>query len=350
MRAVKIATWLGALLALWLPLTLIAQTVVQQQNLEDLHLQLSIDRLTLALDERLKYTLVVEVPPTTIVRFQPVDDTLGPFQVVQRHPRGPLRIDEQTQRWQREYVLQPQEQGIVTIPALKVVFFQDDRVVSRTPCISADQCPRINTRRRRYIEIDLADTRRELSTEPVTITVVESQLVAKTDQGTENPSTDADRNIVAGWVFASILALIVLALLWLRRTRQRAKQSFVRNQNQSTVKSLHNHYDSELQALLSLRLDNLIDQQDIEEFYQRLSQIIRDYLSNRFQLATTNTTEELLADAQTGPIAQQYEQLQELLQYCDRVKFARYRSSRYECERMLQSAQTLINQTAQKTQ
>ncbi len=95
-----------------------------------------------------------------------------------------------------------------------------------------------------------------------------------------------------------------------------------------------------LAALERLRQDN----PPVEEFYTRLSDIVRHYIEDRFGLrAPEQTTEEFLATA-TLP-AQHMTLLGAFLQEADLVKFARHRPGKEDMERAFVAAETFIRRS-----
>jgi hypothetical protein len=104
-----------------------------------------------------------------------------------------------------------------------------------------------------------------------------------------------------------------------------------------------------LAALEQLWREDLISQQRLEEFYIRLSDILRDYVTWRFGLhAATRTTDELLAAAPTtvGCLAAHHDLLSTCLRHCDLVKFARYRPAPDAIRQAWESARAFVEQTA----
>ena len=80
-----------------------------------------------------------------------------------------------------------------------------------------------------------------------------------------------------------------------------------------------------------------------------VSEIIRVYIEQRFgEKAARRTTEEFLSDllAQTGtPLAQHSSLLEDFLNHCDLIKFARWGATERELESMQESARAFILDT-----
>jgi hypothetical protein len=91
-----------------------------------------------------------------------------------------------------------------------------------------------------------------------------------------------------------------------------------------------------LAALEHVQHQDLMGQERIEEFYVRVSAILRRYVELRFGLrAPEQTTEEFLVSALAtgGLIAAHRDLLETFLQHCDLVKFARHRPTPGAMER-----------------
>ncbi|HLG29202.1 MAG TPA: BatD family protein [Candidatus Brocadiales bacterium] len=108
-------------------------------------------------------------------------------------------------------------------------------------------------------------------------------------------------------------------------------------------------------ALDALSKSDLITKGQVKEYYFSLSNIVRHYIENRFQLmAPERTTEEFLvemsnADSRGGvttPLQDKHKQLiKSFLRHCDLVKFARYNPDGQEIKDAFNSALRLVDET-----
>ncbi|MGD9763678.1 MAG: hypothetical protein AB7V27_08195 [Candidatus Binatia bacterium] len=141
------------------------------------------------------------------------------------------------------------------------------------------------------------------------------------------------------WIgVAALLLLGVIAFLyrWLNRPR-RAPEAIARPPHEIA-----------LEALSRLHAARLLEEGKHEEFYVRLSGIVRDYLEARFHLrAPEMTTEEFLQAAQRNPqlTPSQRGQLGNFLAEADLVKFARYRPAATDGERAYGAAREFVHST-----
>jgi len=103
-----------------------------------------------------------------------------------------------------------------------------------------------------------------------------------------------------------------------------------------------------LEALAKLHAARLLDAGRHEEFYVRLSAIVRTYLEARFRLrAPEMTTEEFLQAAQRDPqlTPPQRSLLGTFLAEADLVKFARYVPAADDAERAYRAAREFVQST-----
>jgi hypothetical protein len=95
----------------------------------------------------------------------------------------------------------------------------------------------------------------------------------------------------------------------------------------------------------------LMQPENAREFSITVSEIVRHYIEDRFQVwAARRTTEEFLYDlleSSDALLAAHRALLAEFLHHCDLAKFARWILSIEEMENMLQSARTFVIETGQ---
>ena len=111
-------------------------------------------------------------------------------------------------------------------------------------------------------------------------------------------------------------------------------------------------HESAFEALSKLRQEDLPSRNRYEEYYVRLSGIVRAYIEARFRLkAPEMTTEEFLQVTSNAQAlsASHRRLLQEFLERCDLVKFARYEPSRHEADEAFEAALRFIQDTAPST-
>ena len=101
-------------------------------------------------------------------------------------------------------------------------------------------------------------------------------------------------------------------------------------------------------ALEKLVADDLAAKGELKEFYQRISDILRHYIEDRFGLhAPERTTEEFLAELGSGRALQADHKplLGRFLQHCDLVKFAEHQPTRDDIQETFDSCKNFIIET-----
>ena len=107
-------------------------------------------------------------------------------------------------------------------------------------------------------------------------------------------------------------------------------------------------WEKAYQQLEALRQENLVDQAFFKEFFIRVSDIVRHYMENRFNIRAPHmSTEEFLYSlAVTGHLNEpQNKALQEFLNSCDMVKFAKYSPTNVEAWKNFDLAKRLVDDT-----
>ena len=287
----------------------------QHKSFGAVRLTLTTDRQSMRLTDTLKLTLSIAAPPEVRLTLPAVTKTLGPFEVVQHRTTGPLSLTPQTQQWQREYILAVTTGGSLTVPSLTV-------------------------------QVQEGDATQELTTDPLTITVT-ALVPADTDPSAIKdiapPVPLVRRGIPPwGWIIASVLGgvgLLAGGWWWYRHWRRAAAVPLVQRPAHTLA----------LAALEHLQRQDLIGQERIEEFYVRVSTILRRYVELRFGLrAPEQTTEEFLVSvlATGGLIAAHRDLLEAFLRQCDLVKFARHRPTPGDMAETFESAKSFVEHTA----
>jgi len=149
------------------------------------------------------------------------------------------------------------------------------------------------------------------------------------------------------WVYilGSILALLILGgIIFIILKRRKKKQPVI---------PLQPAHEIAYQALNALREKDYLKQGEVKTYYIELSDIVRKYLENRFNLrAPEMTTEEFLNAAGSNKMLS-YEHrklLSDFLFHCDLVKFAKYMPQQEEAELSFEFAKRLIDQTKETTE
>jgi hypothetical protein len=142
------------------------------------------------------------------------------------------------------------------------------------------------------------------------------------------------------WIAAGVLFGVALGALLYRLIRGRRRAVIVAPRPAHAIA---------LEALAKLHAARLLEAARHEEYYVRLSDIVRTYLESRFHLrAPEMTTEEFLQAAQRDPqlTPPQRSLLGTFLSEADLVKFARYVPAPDDAERAYRAARQFVESTA----
>lgn len=139
---------------------------------------------------------------------------------------------------------------------------------------------------------------------------------------------------------AALTALAVALVLWLRRRKPTATEQVVHPMEAP----LH---ERALQALNALEKERLWQQGLHKEYHSRVTDILRGYIEQRFQVrAMEHPTDELLQDLRVSPMGtDQRTLLANMLRMADMVKFAKALPGPHENEQLMASAVRFINET-----
>ena len=142
------------------------------------------------------------------------------------------------------------------------------------------------------------------------------------------------------WIGAALVLLLGLVAWlyhWLNRPRR------------TVLPPARPAHEVALEALSRLHVAHLLETGRQEEFYVRLSAIVREYLESRFHVrAPEMTTEEFLPAAQRNPQLSnpQRSLLAHFLAEADLVKFARHHPAVPDAERAYMAAREFVHSTA----
>ncbi|KPK29829.1 MAG: hypothetical protein AMK70_15170 [Nitrospira bacterium SG8_35_1] len=179
--------------------------------------------------------------------------------------------------------------------------------------------------------------------------IVEVQSVLGSDADTADIRDIKGPVHYRNWAYLSIIlaaALIIIAIILIIRFIRKRK---ITREEYIPAVPAHEIAYSALDELLGKKY---IEQGLIQQYYFELSDIVRHYLENRFQLkAPEMTTEEFLFTLKTSSDlnADQKSLLRDFLSHCDMVKFAKYIPGEPEITASQNSARKLVDQTREKT-
>lgn len=283
-------------------------------------LMIKTDRKKISVAERINFNITVEHDENFTVEIPSFHDKLGDFSIVRYTVSEPKLTASNTVVITHSVLLEPFLAGEYVIPSFKVLYWQKS---------------------------DKEPVKQELETEPLTITV-RSLLYGKADKPELNEiKGPVDLPLRPNWflivaVFLLFIGIIVAFIFIHRKKREEA----------SAIPSIPPH-EIALKELEALLKEDLITQGFIKLFYQRISDIVRNYIEERFGLhAPERTTEEFLEELRSSEMLQQQYRplLEKFLTHCDMVKFAKYHPSEDEILATIDSARNFLLKTSPSTQ
>jgi len=143
------------------------------------------------------------------------------------------------------------------------------------------------------------------------------------------------------WWWLLVLVAVLALAYWLWKRRQ--------STDPISTPPPPTPYELAIRALQQLREEN----PPVQEFYTRLSDIVRHYLEGRFHLhAPEQTTEEFLYEVSENNVLTQKhtDLLGAFLQESDLVKFARHHPEQSDMLRALEAAEKFVRDTQPQTQ
>ena len=272
-------------------------------------LELTLDRSSLTTAESAVLRLAVEADEGATVAFPDSEGGFGEFAVVRDEEVSERLLDGGRVERVREYVLQPFLPGEYELPPLTVTLNGSDSI----------------------------------SSEAVTIPV---ESVLQDPETADLLDIAEPLDMPAPWWWWAVGALLLAAAAggaWWWWKRRKEKLSAPR------VVPPHEVALTALDALLS---EGLLAGGAVEQFYLRLSDIVRHYIENQFSLrAPEQTTEEFLAAMSRGPHIRRDHQalLRDFLHRADMVKFAKFVPAAEETGGAVEAARLFIEQSVPTT-
>jgi len=181
----------------------------------------------------------------------------------------------------------------------------------------------------------------EVSTEEITVEV-ESILESAEDKHDIREITGPiGFPVKIPWYMWVVLALIVVGLSF-------AFFLFKRKKTQRIFVPPRPAHEIAYEALDALKQKEYLRQKEYKLYYIELSDIVRRYLENRFNLRAPEMTTEEFLNSVKDERTLSYEHkslLRDFLSHCDLVKFAKYEPPEKEADLSFESAKKLIDQT-----
>lgn len=276
----------------------------------------ALDLQSVQVAQPFEFCVTVWAPNGVKIQFPEGAKEIGPFEVVHQHDQFDVPAED-GRLWKRSYRLESLTSGEKTIPAMNLAFVdrRDDRA-----------------------------TRGSVSTQPLAVEVtslLEGQVDPRKFRDIKGEvqlaSTDSDR---PSWVpygvslGGAVLAVGLILLLWNRRQKNLTPSEWA------------------IQQLIELQESNLLEEGHQQQFYCRVTDIIRQFIEARFGYrAPKQTTSEFLSAMQRDNLlcAEHRASLQEFLQVADMIKFACHRPSSADADDAVDRARGFVLETANES-
>lgn len=282
---------------------------------------LDIDKTELTIADRLNLTLTALIDEDYEVKLPGFGEKLEQFGIKDYHTSQPELTENNRTRISRSYVLEPFLSGEYTIPAMKISFQKKN---------TADA------------------PLHEIETEALTVHVsslLPENFEKMTLHDIRPPRSLPRSNTIWFWAGGLLLFFLgsgITGFLIIRKKNLGKDRTMIRKI------PAHEQAFGELQALVA---EDLVEKGKIKEFYQKISDILRRYIENRFNLrAPEQTTEEFLSQIRTKNDFDDAHKtlLKNFLTHCDLVKFARHQPETEDIQKTFDSCKAFILGTQQE--
>jgi hypothetical protein len=291
-----------------------------------IRVRIQVDKEDVTIAENVALTIEAETKEGYEAELPDVGEKLGEFGITDFLENQPELTKEGWTRKSKTYILEPFLSGEYKIEPMKVVF----RATSSEH--QGTQAPEAH----------------EIETEEITISV-RSLLEEDREQlqvhpifgPLQLPSKPLPLKYIL--VIVGVVSLIagISVYFWYRSRRRRLNGSLM-------VVPPHQLAYRQLQEIID---ENLLDQGRFKQFYERISDVLRQYIENRFGLhAPKLTTEEFLVQIAAEPSfdSGHKELLNTFLNHCDLVKFAEYQPAASEIQKTFDSCKAFIEATKEE--
>lgn len=277
----------------------------------------TVDKKEVTIGEKIKFTICVNYRDGLVVEFPELTQQVGVFVVKSAEGSGSPRAGRAGYfSVERSWVLCTYEIGRQTIGPLKIKY----KGRGGDGAVTTDE-----------VTVEVKGLLKEGE--------------AATDIRDIRPPLDVptDFKRLLLWLSAGLAGLLVsAAVFWLLWRRKRTRLS------PEVRRPPRPPHEVAYELLDRLAMEGLVAKGQVKEYYYRLTNIVRHYIEGRFGLlAPERTTEEFLVEmAHTNMLNIAHKGLiQEFLNHCDMVKYAKYGPSLLEIEETHAMARRLIDET-----
>ena len=273
-----------------------------------------VDKAKITVGDKLKYTIEVKADKGVTVELPGFAEFLGGFAITDYNKAEPKKSGDKV-IYKIQYTLDVYLAETYPIPPARITY-----------------------------TLGQGHDAKQIFTTPIFVTV-ESVLKTEDNQlrdikPVSTPELKISRKLMFIIIGSAVLLIAVIVVLII----------IVRRRKNYVAPAVPAHIIA-LKALEEIKARGLVEAGEIKEYYFLISNVLRHYIENRFELmAPEMTTEEFLQElGKTTVIESKYQSiLKDYLVHCDMVKFAKYSPSPDEIDEIYSIAVDFIDQTKEE--
>ena len=301
------------LLVIFLLFSINGFSLPTNNNKPPINVKVAVNKQTITIGDKIHYTITVESPKDIEIQLPKFADNLGGFAI--RDFGSSQKLWWNKKVYKQWYILDTYTSGSYTIPETTIKYRKTGEKKWHT----------LNTKK---IKIEVKS-------------LLEKNKKSSDIHDIAPPLYLPSRAFL--YLTASGLLGIILAILWLSLRRKK------KTKDEKEPKRPAHQIAYEALALLEKK--DYISRGEIEAYYVELSDIVRHYIENRFDIrAPEMTTEEFLEFVKNDKklTTEQKSLLRNFLYHCDLVKFAKYNPDVKEIKLSFDSAKKLVDETKEE--
>lgn len=278
-------------------------------------LESKVDRAKITIGDRITYSIKVTKDENVVIEMPEVGANLGMFEILDYNDPEPQKADGKITQT-REYIISTFDVGEYEIPPVTIRFTTEGDTVWQ-----------------------------ELSTEKIKIEVESLKPSEEGDIRDIKPPLELKLNLkpIIRMIVAGLIIILIGILIFYLIKRRKEGKSLIPGRE----KPLRPPHEIALEELGKLVNSNLLSERKVKQFYIRISEIIRRYIEGRFYIvAIEMTTMQLIENMKQAEIEHDTTELvNDFLDSCDLVKFAKYIPTDQENQKAIEQAYEIINRT-----
>ncbi|MEW6095702.1 MAG: BatD family protein [bacterium] len=291
-------------------LLITSQVFAHQSNIL---VESKVDKAIITVGELIKYTLIIEKDDNVQVKLPGPGANLGSFEI-----RDYKKIEKQkTQKGklllQTEYIITTYDTGEYKIPPITIEYSLPDK-----------QTKKIHSQE---IKIEVKPT---MPQDAKDIKDIKPPVDIK---------LDLSKYL---WILLVIFLILLVGIIGIMYWNKRKKLPL-----EEELEDIRPPHEIAYEALSKIELSDLLAQGLIKEYYIQVSEVIRQYIESRYKIsALESTTQELIAEIKISKMEEGHiELIQNFLEECDLVKFAKYIPHQNEITKIIESAKEIVDKT-----